>query len=186
MKAPKNVRKTNHQLTEYFSVRKSVRRTKKQVLREQQRHLEDLIINEVEDGLECRYTEGKGRGVFATKDFEKGSFVVEYSGDFISLLEANVREEEYSQNESTGCYMYYFRYNDQTFCIDATRESGKMGRLINHSRTNSNLYTKTLLVEGLPRLVLLAKENIKRGQELLYDYGDRSRESLKHHPWLKY
>lgn len=70
--------------------------------------------------------------------------------------------------------------------IDATRETGRMGRLINHSRTNSNLYTKTILVEGLPRLVLLAKENIKRGQELLYDYGDRSRESLKHHPWLKY
>lgn len=52
MKAPKSIGKTNHQLTEYFSVRKSIRRTKKQVLREQQRHLEDLVINEVEDGLE--------------------------------------------------------------------------------------------------------------------------------------
>ncbi|XP_050314886.1 N-lysine methyltransferase KMT5A-A-like [Anthonomus grandis grandis] len=175
----------SHKVTDFFAVRKSIRKTKKQVLREQQRTLEELIRNEVEDGLECRFTKGKGRAVFATKNFEKGSFVVEYSGDFISLTEANCREKQYAEDETTGCYMYYFKYNDQTFCIDATQETGKLGRLVNHSRTSSNLYTKTILVDGLPRLVLLAKENIKRGQELLYDYGDRSRESIKYHPWLK-
>ncbi|XP_030754947.1 N-lysine methyltransferase KMT5A-A-like [Sitophilus oryzae] len=185
MKTLNNVRNSNHKVTDYFTVRKSVRKTKKQMLREKQKQLEYMVICEMEDGLESRYTEGKGRGVFATKDFEKGSFVVEYSGDFISLMEANEREDQYSRDEATGCYMYYFKYNDQTFCIDATRESGRMGRLINHSRTSSNLYTKIILVDGLPRLILMAKENIKRGQELLYDYGDRSRESLKHHPWLK-
>lgn len=181
----KRITHSDHKLTEYFAVRKSVRKTKMQVLREQQRTLERLIMKETEDGLECRYTEGKGRGVFATKNFEKGDFVVEYSGDFISLMEANAREQLYAQDDTTGCYMYYFKYNDQTFCIDATQETGKLGRLINHSRTNGNLYTKTVLVDGLPRLVLLAKESIKRGQELLYDYGDRSRESIKYHPWLK-
>lgn len=184
-KAPQKVSTFNHKLTEYFTVRKSDRKTKKQVLREKQRTLENMIRDGLEDGLECRYTEGKGRGVFATKNFEKGAFVVEYCGDFISLVEANAREDQYSQDETTGCYMYYFKYNDQTFCIDATQETGKLGRLINHSRTCSNLYTKTVLVDGLPRLVLLAKETIKKGQELLYDYGDRSRESIKYHPWLK-
>lgn len=190
VKAPKqkstpNVQQNNHKVTEYFAIRKSVRKTKKQVLREKQRSIENMIRDECEEGLECCFIEGKGRGVFATKNFEKGAFVVEYSGDFISLMEANDREDHYAQDEKTGCYMYYFRYNDQTFCIDATQETGKLGRLINHSRTNGNLYTKTVLVDGLPRLVLLAKENIKRGQELLYDYGDRSRESIKYHPWLK-
>ncbi|XP_066144925.1 N-lysine methyltransferase KMT5A-A-like [Euwallacea fornicatus] len=177
---------TDHKVTEYFTVRKSIRKTKIQVLKEQQRSLEALIRSETEEGLEFSYIDGKGRGVFASKNFEKGDFVVEYSGDFISLIEANEREEQYAQDETTGCFMYYFKYKDQTFCIDATQETGKLGRLINHSRTSSNLYTKTVLVDGLPRLVLLAKDSIKRGQELLYDYGDRSRESIKHHPWLKY
>lgn len=53
--------------------------------------------------------------MFATKNFEKGDFVVEYSGDFISLMEANAREQLYAQDATTGCYMYYFKYNDQTF-----------------------------------------------------------------------
>lgn len=72
------------------------------------------IVTEISD-FQCCYIEGKGRGVFATKNFEKGSFVVEYSGDFISLMEANMREAQYATDETTGCYMYYFRYNDQTF-----------------------------------------------------------------------
>ncbi|ENN71869.1 hypothetical protein YQE_11484, partial [Dendroctonus ponderosae] len=156
-----------------------------QVLREKQKSLENYLRNETEDGLECRLTENKGRSVFATRNFEKDSFVVEYSGDFLSLLEANQREEHYARDETTGCYMYYFKYKDRTFCIDATQETGRLGRLINHSRTSSNLYTKSILVDGLPRLVLLARQNIKKGQELFYDYGDRSRESIKYHPWLK-
>lgn len=56
---------------------------------------------------------------------------------------------------------------------------------MNHSR-NGNLATRTILLDNVPRLVLIAKEDIKMGQEVLYDYGDRSKESLKHHPWLAY
>lgn len=66
--------------------------------------------------------------------------------------------------------------------IDATAESGRLGRLVNHSR-NGNLLTKALWVDG-PRLVLLAAHDIAPGDELTYDYGDRSKESLQHHPWL--
>lgn len=69
--------------------------------------------------------------------------------------------------------------------IDATAESGKLGRLVNHSR-NGNLMTKTVLVNDLPHLVLLAKEDIPEGVEVTYDYGDRSKEALQHHPWLAF
>lgn len=48
----------------------------------------------------------------ASKDFTKGQFVVEYSGDLIDIVEAKVREELYAQNENAGCYMYYFKHND--------------------------------------------------------------------------
>ncbi|XP_057669920.1 histone-lysine N-methyltransferase PR-Set7-like [Diorhabda carinulata] len=175
----------NHKLTEYFPVRRSVRKTTKIVLEEKQKNLEQALKSEYEEGLEVRVFEGKGRGVVASKDFSKGDFVVEYSGDLIDPIEAKLREEIYARNDKTGCYMYYFKYNNQQYCVDATIESGKLGRLVNHSR-NGNLVTKTILIDNKPRLVLLAKNNIRKGEELLYDYGDRSKESLKHHPWLAY
>ncbi|KAJ8957966.1 hypothetical protein NQ318_001966 [Aromia moschata] len=165
----------NHKVTDYFSVRKSIRRTKGEVLEERKRLLEYALKKGIEDGLEV--------GVFATKHFQKGEFVVEYSGELIDVNEAYRREEVYEQDETTGCYMYYFKYNEQQYCIDATAESGKFGRLVNHSR-NGNLLTKAVMVDGVPRLALIAKVDIKRDQELLYDYGDRSKESLVHHPWL--
>lgn len=58
-----------------------------------------------------------------------------------------------------------------------------MGRLVNHSR-NGNLITKTVFYRNRPHLVLIAKEDIGIDEELTYDYGDRSKEALQHHPWL--
>lgn len=52
----------------------------------------------------------KGRGVIAGRNFARGEYVVEYSGDLISLEEARKREAIYAQDTSTGCYMYYFKY----------------------------------------------------------------------------
>ena len=71
------------------------------------------------------------------------------------------------------------------FSIDATDETGRYGRLVNHSRLAPNLMTKVILNgKSPPRLVLVAKQDIEPGTELLYDYGDHSKESLAVHPWL--
>ena len=83
-----------------------------------------------------------------------------------------------------GCFMYFFQFNEKKYCIDATIENGRYGRLINHSRQNANLKTKVILCNGLPRLILIAKFDIKIGTELLYDYGDRSKENIAANPWL--
>jgi histone-lysine N-methyltransferase SETD8 len=40
------------------------------------------------------------------------------------------------------------------------------------------------MVDKQPRLILVAKGDLDAGTELLYDYGDRSKESLAAHPWL--
>ncbi|KAH1011727.1 hypothetical protein HUJ04_001038 [Dendroctonus ponderosae] len=173
-------------LTEYFPVRRSVRKTKTTVLEEQQLALENLVRRGAEEGLEVRLFGSKGRGVVAAKEFSKGEFVVEYSGELVDIMEAKDREEVYAQNETAGCYMYYFKHNGLQYCIDATKETGRLGRLVNHSRSNPNLVTKTIMVDKKPRLVLLAKDDIRKGEEILYDYGDRSKESLQHHPWLAY
>lgn len=173
----------NHKLTEYFPVRRSARRTKKVVLEEKQRHLEEAVLSKCEDGLQVRIFEGKGRGVVATREFHKGEFVVEYAGELISLDEAKRREQFYAHDQNTGCYMYYFKHMNIHFCVDATPESDRLGRLVNHSRFG-NLVTKTVVVDNQPHLVLIAKEDIQPGDEITYDYGDRSKESLYYHPWL--
>lgn len=172
----------NHKLTEYFPVRRSVRKTSKCVMAEKMRDLERAVREQREDGLQVAYFEGKGRGVVATRPFGRGQFVVEYAGELVGTAEARERERRYALDPDKGCYMYYFRHGDQQYCIDATAESGRLGRLVNHSRSG-NLSTKAVWVDG-PRLVLLAAHDIAPGDELTYDYGDRSREALQHHPWL--
>jgi len=71
-----------------------------------------------------------------------------------------------------------------SWSIDATAESPYFGRLVNHSRVKPNCHTKVVEVRGQPHLVLLASRRIEAGEELLYDYGDRSKESLEAYPWL--
>lgn len=147
--------------------------------------IEDAVRQKLEVGLEVRHMETKGRGVFATKLFSKGDFIVEYAGDLINLREAKKRETNYAKDPSIGCYMYFFEFKGKSYCIDATAESGRLGRLLNHSKTENNCHTKLFDVDSRPILAILASRDIKPDEELLYDYGDRSSDALKAHPWLK-
>lgn len=94
-----------------------------------------------------------------------------------------IREGEYEQLMA-GCYMYYFAYNNITWCIDATFPSGKLGRLINHSRKTPNCKTKVFEHKGVPHLIFVALRDIRPGEEVLYDYGERDRNAIKSNPWL--
>lgn len=129
----------------------------------------------------------KGRGVLTTRNIKKGDFVVEYAGQLIDVGVAKAREVEYSLDMSKGCYMFFFTDREKRYCVDATEESGRYGRLVNHSFKTPNCVAKVVLIGGehdRPRLVLFAREDIAAGTELLLDYGDRSRESRLAHPWL--
>ncbi|XP_041754793.1 N-lysine methyltransferase KMT5A-A isoform X3 [Coregonus clupeaformis] len=154
----------NRKVTDYYPIRRSSRKSKEE--------------------LKVQHIEGKGRGVFATQCFHKGQYVVEYHGDLLQITDAKTREAEYALNPATGCYMYYFQYLCKTYCVDATKETGRMGRLINHSK-NGNCQTKLHDINGMPHLILVASRDVNEGEELLYDYGDRSKASIAAHPWLK-
>lgn len=180
----------SRKVTDFFQVRRSSRKPKTEIKAQQQNEIETwLEMGESCDdsalGIGIQHYEGKGRGIEARKHFNKGDFVVEYAGDLMegSSL-AKQREEQYATDAATGCYMYYFRHGDKQYCIDATSESGRLGRLVNHSRITPNCQTKVVMVRDVPRLILVAKMDIEAGTELLYDYGDRSKESLLAHPWL--
>lgn len=174
----------NRKVTDYYPIRRSSRKSKTEIKCEQKKLIDELIINGIEEGMEVQQIEGKGRAVFATRCFLKGEYVVEYHGDLLQITDAKKKEAEYAQNPATGCYMYYFQYLCKTYCVDATKETGRMGRLINHSK-NGNCQTKLHDINGVPHLILIASRNIDEGEELLYDYGDRSKASIAAHPWLK-
>ncbi|KAF4113746.1 lysine methyltransferase 5Ab [Onychostoma macrolepis] len=176
---------SNRKVTDYFPVRRSCRKSKAELKCEKQQNIDDLIKNNVEEGLKVKSIDGKGRGVFADLAFQKDQFVVEYHGELLEIADAKARESQYAQDPTTGCYMYYFRYHDKTYCVDATKETDRLGRLINHSK-NGNLRTKLHEINGTPHLIFLASRDIKVDEELLYDYGDRSKEAIAAHPWLKH
>ena len=104
----------------------------------------------------------------------------------MSPEEAKEREEAYvAKGDVHSSYMYYFRSGERKYCIDATEDNGRLGRLINHSKANANLTTRKLVIDKVPRLFFIAKCDIPARAELLYPYGDNRPEILKQHQWLK-
>lgn len=175
----------NSLLTDFYPVRRSNRRCKSELEKDKQVDIEEKILKKKEDGLKVVQIENKGRGVIASKEFKRGDFVVEYAGDLIDLKTAKQKEKDYSKDLDIGCYMYYFTHKSVNYCVDATAESGRLGRLINHSRTKNNCHMRVTEIKDRPYLMLIASRDIAVGEELLYDYGDRNKESLSSHPWLK-
>lgn len=120
----------------------------------------------------------------ATKEFYPGQFIVEYSGELLTAFEARKREEIYNQRGETGSFILKFHHNNQATYIDATEETGRLGRLLNHSLVDQNCVPKKIIVANQPRVVFLATKKILAGQEILYDYGERRKHTIKQFPWL--
>lgn len=60
------------------------------------------------------------------------------------------------------------------FSIDATHSDG-LGRMVNDECSQqANCKMKKVMVEGLPKLCLVAMKDIYPGKELRYDYGVRN------------
>lgn len=168
-----------------------------QLKNEKEVELSSKILSCCQEGLRVEMFPGKGRGIVATRVFQRNDFVVEYKGDLITYEEAKRREKEYDNQNKMEGYMYYFkRYVNQKeyqYCIDATKEPEVeyYGRLLNHSRKRPNCMTKLVEVfhpdseEIVPHLILIAKMTIRPGEELLYDYGDTNSDSIEANPWLK-
>lgn len=112
-----------------------------------------------------------GYGVFATQNFPKGSFLVEYVGERIVPKEAEEREKKRKIKHTS--YMFYFKWNGLK-CIDATNTERK-GKYIKDEEVGSplnNCVMRLLVTENYPRLCLFANRDIKAGEELRYDYGE--------------
>ncbi|XP_056437176.1 uncharacterized protein LOC130374432 isoform X2 [Gadus chalcogrammus] len=109
-----------------------------------------------------------GRGVFAIGSFSKGDFIVEYRGDLISEGEAQKRR---IYNPACSGFLYAFKLGGKTWCIDASKEDGSFGRLVNDDHRHPNARMKRIDIAGSTHLCLFALKDIKDGEEIAHNYG---------------
>lgn len=166
------------------TIRKSTRKIPQRIEDMVAEKLKDICDNDSCLPLKIANVPGKGKGIIATKNIYQGDFVVEYAGDLIASHLAVKRNAMYEKNPNAGSYMFEFMFEGRKHCIDATKDTGRFGRLVNHSRKNPNCDMKMLVIEKVPKLILFAAKNIKYGEEIVYDYGDRDKDTLQELPWL--
>ena len=100
--------------------------------------------NDEDLDLEVVEIEGKGRGVLARKRFTKGEPVVEYKGKVVTVKEGEKKMRKLSPNVANIMISETFSGSrcSQSFCVDATTETGRFGRLVNHSYKSPNIKIK--------------------------------------------
>lgn len=134
-------------------------------------------------------TDEKGRCVFSGGLIPRNAFFCEYAGQLLTAEEGRLREAIYQKENQNGCYSYYFKhpYTQEQHCVDATAERKEygIGRLLSHSLRHPNLACKVYMVDGVPRLVLHAKVDVQFGDEMQYDYGERSEVVMQAFSWLR-
>ena len=126
----------------------------------------------------------KGFSVAAARTIRQKEVVCEYDGELISQAEG--RKRELALQHVATSYMFFFKLNGKSYCLDATKDEGSFGRLINHSRLADNLKPIAMLspVTDKPAVFLFAKRNIKIGEELLFHYGETRKDVVDANPWL--
>ncbi|ENN73813.1 hypothetical protein YQE_09591, partial [Dendroctonus ponderosae] len=115
----------------------------------------------------------QGLGLYAARDLEKHTMVIEYIGEVIRTELSECREKQY-EAKNRGIYM--FRLDDDRV-VDATL-SGGLARYINHS-CNPNCVAETVEIDRDLKIIIFSKRRIQRGEEvsgtsggkkLAYDY----------------
>ncbi len=99
---------------------------------------------------------GGGHSVFADRKIPPCTFIGEYTG--------MVREKL----KGRKCLPYLVWESKKSFVIDAEKH-GNFTRFIKQSK-KPNLSFQSVYCRGIPRMILIALEEISEGQELLVDY----------------
>ncbi|XP_076146903.1 histone-lysine N-methyltransferase 2C [Alosa pseudoharengus] len=106
----------------------------------------------------------QGLGLYAARDLEKYTMVIEYIGTLIRNEVANRKEKMY-EDQNRGVYMFRI---DSEHVIDATITGGP-ARYINHSCA-PNCIAEVVTLERGHKIIISSNRRIQRGEELCYDY----------------
>ncbi|XP_049897382.1 2-5A-dependent ribonuclease-like [Epinephelus moara] len=134
--------------------------------------LQFIASGKDKDTFEKKFiNEEKGYGVFANKNIEPGEFLLEYVGRHITGPEGEDLFKEYADVDAA--FLYFYSFQGQTFCVDGSKTTERLGRFINDDHINPNSKIKIILDEQkTPHLCAFAITKINAGEEIVYDYGD--------------
>ena len=119
-----------------------------------------------------------GKGVFSTKEINKNTKIIQYIGEKISKAEGDrrsaLRIKRFLNSKKTGS-VYIFELNKK-YDIDGSLIKNK-ARYINHSCDPN---CEVDIIRG--KIWISSIRNIKKGEELTYDYGyEFDKEDYKDH-----
>jgi len=124
--------------------------------------------SDVQRGLAAKIEIKRGKyglGAFAVNWISSGRFIGEYIGELIPT-----HEDKREPLRNHVDLNYNFGYNRESN-LDSARV-GNETRYINHAKSKANAEAGTRLVFGEQRIGLWAKRGIRKGEEILFDYGD--------------
>ncbi|CAM9941807.1 unnamed protein product [Lampetra planeri] len=107
----------------------------------------------------------QGLGLYAARDIEKHTMVIEYIGTIIRNEVANRREALYKA-QNRGVYMFRI---DGDHVIDATLTGGP-ARYINHSCSPNCVAEVVNFDKERSKIIIISSRRLQKGEELTYDY----------------
>ncbi|XP_032905138.1 histone-lysine N-methyltransferase EHMT1 isoform X3 [Amblyraja radiata] len=127
-----------------------------------------VVQNGIRVRLQAYRTQKMGWGVRSLQDIPKGNFICEYVGELITDAEADVREDD--------SYLFDLDNKEgEVYCIDA-RYYGNISRFVNHLCEPNLIPVRVFMSHQdlrFPRIAFFSSRDIKCGEELGFDYGDR-------------
>ncbi|GAB2265892.1 hypothetical protein Dimus_000923 [Dionaea muscipula] len=126
--------------------------------------------------------DGKGWGLRALEELPRGSFVCEYVGEIMTIMELYDRKLQKSDREACMCPVLLdadwgskcILKDEQALCLDATYFAN-VARFINHRCSDSNLVAIPVEVENPDHhyyhLAFFTKRKLDALEELTWDYG---------------
>ncbi|XP_029971030.1 histone-lysine N-methyltransferase 2C isoform X3 [Salarias fasciatus] len=106
----------------------------------------------------------QGLGLFAARDIEKQTMVIEYNGTILRN-EVAIRKEKSYRAQNRAVFMFRI---DSEHVVDATRTGG-LARYINHSCA-PNCVAEVVTFERGYKIIISCVRRIEKGEELCFDY----------------
>lgn len=125
----------------------------------------------------CKVKNSKihGRGLYATQDIDAGTDIIQYVGEKITKKESTKRALEWEeQARQTGEGLVYIFELDEKYDIDG-RLGDNPARYMNHSCDGN---CEAINYDG--EIWIVARKDIRKGEELVYDYGYDMEHFLDH------
>ena len=137
--------------------------------------MEGLLSDKSNPNLLVKAIPGRGRGVVATKDIPRHTYLCEYKSDIPPFphQQRAAKEAEYTHN-GEGSYIIDVQCrNGVWLCFDATRHTRQYGRYLNRAKpplANAESLPP-FLVNGRLRVGFISLRLIKANEEVMWDYG---------------